>query len=158
MLREEGVVIALEEKYALVRGTRKKACGSCQGESSCGTLSGGLGHRETRFLALNPLGAQVGQRVMLELREGAFLRASFTLYIVPLIGLMVSGIITRAVLLALDFGQAAEGWAALAGFLGMGLTFWLQKQRQMSSSEQDAQRPVIADILSPPPEVRYSVD
>ncbi|MBF0588417.1 MAG: SoxR reducing system RseC family protein [Magnetococcales bacterium] len=150
MMREEGVVMELQESLALVRGVQKSACGSCHAESSCGTLSGGLGRRETRFLARNPLGAQVGQRVLLEVEEGQFLRASFILYVVPLVGLMVVGITARSILLALGFGSGAEGLAGLAGLAGMGGTFFLLQRRfKTNDPNRTDQQPLIAEILSP---------
>ena len=110
MMREEGTVIALEGDLAVVLGQRKKSCGNCAGESSCTTLSVGAGKRENQFRAVNRAGAKVGERVVLEISEKVFLKASGMLYGLPLLALIRQHIVNPALLLTGHFNDDFLLW------------------------------------------------
>ncbi|MBF0453825.1 MAG: SoxR reducing system RseC family protein [Magnetococcales bacterium] len=149
MLREEVLVVAVEGAYAMVSSQRKSACGSCQAESSCTVLSGGGGKRDTRIRAMNPVGAQVGQRVELEVSEQQFLKASFLVYLLPVISLIFFGILGRS--LAVGLGVApdmAEGVGGLVGVVALLLTFFGLSRFNDHLEGDDSRRPVIRKILT----------
>ncbi|MBF0145090.1 MAG: SoxR reducing system RseC family protein [Magnetococcales bacterium] len=129
MIQEEVVVIALEGDHAIVAGQRQKSCGSCHQEGACSTLSFGAGFKEIRLRAENHIGARIGDRVILELSERHLLRASFLVYIVPVIALFVGGFFVRY--LALRAGMppgTAEGIGGAAGMLSLGMVLVLLKR------------------------------
>lgn len=153
MMREEVLVVAIEnEKYAMVSSQRKSACGSCHAEASCGVLSGGTTKRDTQIRAMNPIGAQVGQRVELEISEEQFLKASFLVYLLPVLSLIFVGLFGRYVAERLGFApDAAEGIGGLAGVLALGVTFFGLSKLNDSIEGDDTRRPVIRRILSGTP-------
>jgi len=147
MLREQGFVVGLDGKYALVSSYRQSACGSCHAQASCSTLSAGLGNRENRIRALNPIGAEVGEQVVLEISEKSFLRASFLVYGMPVAALIGVGSLVRALMLNMDMAvAAAEGGGAIAGLLALVFSFvWLNRQNTRLENDPTTQ-PVIASL------------
>lgn len=131
MLQETGIVIkVLEstadgESWALVETWRQSACGQCHSQQNCGvsTLSQWFGRKAMHIKALNQAQAQVGEEVILSMREDAFLRGSLLVYMLPLLTMfLIAGI----------YQSFAGSWwpqselftilAALIGFLtGLGL-------------------------------------
>jgi sigma-E factor negative regulatory protein RseC len=149
VLREEVLVVAVEGDYATVSSQKKSACGSCHAEASCSVLSGGGGKHDTQIRAMNPIGALVGQRVELEISERQFLKASFLVYVLPIISLIFFGIFGS--FLAEQMGVApdsAEGIGGLLGVIALVLTFWgLSKLNDLIEGD-DRQRPVIRRVLT----------
>ncbi|MBF0446083.1 MAG: SoxR reducing system RseC family protein [Magnetococcales bacterium] len=150
MLREEVLVVAVDGLYAIVSSQRKSACGSCHAEASCSVLSGGKTKYDTQIRAMNPIGALVGQRVELEISEQQFLKASFLVYVLPIIYLLFFGVLARH--LAVNyFGvapQAAEGIGGLAGVIALVLTFFGLSKLNSHIEGDDSRRPVIRKILT----------
>ncbi|MBF0401461.1 MAG: SoxR reducing system RseC family protein [Magnetococcales bacterium] len=146
MLREEGVVVAVEGDYALVVSQRKSGCGSCQGEASCSTLSGGLGNKAARIRARNPLHAEVGERVVLEMTEAHLLRASFLVYGLPVIALVLGGLLSRSLALSLGVGDS-ESAGALGGLLALVASFYGLYRYNQHLRDDDTKNPVIARVI-----------
>jgi sigma-E factor negative regulatory protein RseC len=149
VLREEVLVVGVEGIYAWVSSQRKSACGSCQAEASCSVLSGGGGKRDTQVRAMNPIGAEVGQRVELEISEQQFLKASFLVYVLPIISLIFFGVFGRY--LAEQFGVApdlAEGVGGLLGVVALVLTFLGLSKLNDHIEGDDSRRPVIRRVLT----------
>lgn len=79
---EKGVVILREQNRITVSMKRSEACAKCR------ACVAGLGEREMRLVAKNECGADVGDIVRIELREGVFIRAALILYGIPLVFMM----------------------------------------------------------------------
>jgi len=86
---EEGEVIAVEGKQAKVRIKCSPACDSCSSHKTCGLL----GEGEMVLTALNSVGASRGERVRVSLKVEGEVKASFILYLVPLVGLVAGALI-----------------------------------------------------------------
>ncbi|MBF0193767.1 MAG: SoxR reducing system RseC family protein [Magnetococcales bacterium] len=150
MLREEVLVIAVDGNYAMVSSQRKRACGSCHAEASCSVLSGGGTKHDTQIRAMNPVGALVGQRVELEISEKQFLKASFLVYVLPIISLLFFGVFARHLAVhyfAVD-PKAAEGVGGLVGIIALVLTFFGLSKLNTHIEGDDSRRPVIRRILT----------
>lgn len=147
MLREEGIVVALEGAYALVVNQRKGGCGGCHSEASCGVLSGGLGKKAAGIRARNPLNAEVGERVVLEMTESHLLRASFLVYGLPIVALVVGGVLFRSLSLSLGIGDS-ESVGALGGLAALLFSFYGLHRYNQHIRNDDSQHPVIARIIS----------
>lgn len=147
MLREEGIVVGLEGAYALVSNQRKRTCGNCHAEASCATLSGGLGKKAVKFRALNPIQAEIGERVVLEITESHFLRASFLVYGTPILSMVLVGSLARA--WALSWGGVdSESVGAVAGLLAMVLSFYGLYHYNGHIQDDASQQPVIRRVVS----------
>lgn len=95
MLETEGVVVKLGADGAYVETTRASSCGTCSSQQSCGTssLSQLLGGNTKPFKVLNPIGAAVGEHVVIGLEESALLRSSLLSYALPLLLLMAGALL-----------------------------------------------------------------
>ena len=119
------VVVDVANGEALVRGQRATACGSCAGKSSCSTL-GSWVERFAEMRVANPLGANIGDEVTIEVPDGEFLRAALRLYGAPMLGFFAAGFATRAMAFAMG-ASSPELWAACGALTGMaGVFMWLR--------------------------------
>lgn len=128
MIEEQAVVISCEGEFAWVETRRQSACGQCAVNKGCGTsvLAKVLGNRRARVRALNRIGAQAGESVVIGLEEAAFLRGSLAVYMLPLLTLFLGGLFGELAAVRLSPG---EEWPVLLGALaGGGLGFvWLKR-------------------------------
>ncbi|QKT02403.1 SoxR reducing system RseC family protein [Ectothiorhodospiraceae bacterium 2226] len=129
MIEERATVVAREGTHAWVERERQSACGSCSVNKGCGTgvLAQVVGRRYTRLKAMNPVDAQPGDTVVLGVAEGALVQGSLAVYLVPLLGLFVFGLLgeTLAVQLNVAAGDALVAAFGVAG-LALGLA-WLRR-------------------------------
>lgn len=128
MIEERGEVTAVEPPYAMVVTQRRSSCGSCT-TKGCGTatLSQLFATRSQALKVLNPVDARIGEQVVLGLEEGALLRGSLAVYMVPLLLMIAGGVLGEALAttLALEITEYLSLPAAAAGLLA-GL-FWVRR-------------------------------
>jgi len=112
-LTEQGDVVRLEGDLAIVVIRRGEACGHCAAAGACHALSG---EALQELTATNPIGAAVGDRVEVEIREGLALRAVGWAYALPTV--IVLGVALGAYrLLAPRLSADGAGLAASAAAL-----------------------------------------
>ncbi|RRQ21197.1 SoxR reducing system RseC family protein [Thiohalobacter thiocyanaticus] len=127
MIEEQALVIEAADGTAWVETRRQSVCGQCAANKGCGTsvLARVMGNRRSRVRALDPIGVRPGQTVRIGLEEGAFLRGSMALYLLPLLTLFLGGLLGEVLAARLDIVQ--EWPALLGGLAGGGLGFlWLR--------------------------------
>lgn len=132
MLTEQAQVIALESEGVRVETVRRSACSSCRSQSGCGQkLLAEIGQGQ-RFQVVsgNPLQLllQPGDIVELGVDENSFLQASAMIYLLPLLGLILSSAMA-------DAAGMIESLVIVAGLLGLLLGFlvvrgWSRRGRQ----------------------------
>lgn len=122
-----GVIKALEGRMAVAVTTREDACGHCKARESCEAL-GGTGANAT-VRALNLIDAQIGDRVTIAMASKSLLKASFMIYMVPILAL-IGGILLG--FLATRISGVNENLAVgIAATLSLGVAFvWLRKKGQ----------------------------
>ena len=141
-------IIAVSDTQAVVRGERRSACGGCAGEKACATL-GSWSSAPVELTVDNPLHAEVGDRVVVALPDGAIGRTAFRLYALPLLLFVLAGG-------SIELLLSPSRWAPLAAFLFGIVAIALYFRRLWSRRDHsDAQsRPTIvrhADPCPPPP-------
>ena len=142
MIEETGRVVEVRGDTAWVETERVSSCTGCAGKTGCGTalLARVFGNRRNRVQALNPVRAATGEQVVIGVQEGALVRGSAIMYLVPLTGLLAGAVI----------GQSAGGTEllsivlALVGF-GGGLV-WLRWFGQQTRSDAQYQAQVLRRI------------
>lgn len=144
MATEEGIVIKLDRDSAWVRATKTGACESCSSRSSCHVLGGG---NEMEISAINAAGAQIDDRVVLSFDTPSLLKASFLLYIVPIIALMFGAVVGHAVSMPLQLDQSIGSCVAAFLFFGLSVVFIKSKGNAMGKKIQ--YRPHIIRVLKP---------
>lgn len=103
-MTENGVVVELKNKYAIVRIGRNSACGAC---GKCGMTDK---QKHVDFFVENVLNAQVGDTVSVEIPEGKSATLALVAYILPLVPALISMFVGFALKLA--------DWVALLMFAG----------------------------------------
>jgi len=134
-MEEEGIITELKGEMARVAITPKSACAHCSARAIC-IQSGDEVYTE----AINPLGAQVGDMVKVEMPAGSVYRSTFLLFLMPL------------VILALGFGLARrvglpQGISILVGTCLAGGWFVLLGRIEKRKSQRRP-RPVIKGFLN----------
>jgi sigma-E factor negative regulatory protein RseC len=95
MLEAEGVIVKIGQEGVFVETSRASACGGCSSKEGCGTstLSQLLGSKTSSFKVLNPIGAALGERVVIGMEEAALLKSSLLVYLLPLAFLLTGAIL-----------------------------------------------------------------
>ncbi len=139
MIEERGEVTAVNPPYAMVVTQRSSSCGSCS-TKGCGTrsLNALFPERSQEMKVLNPVEARVGDHVVLGLEEGALLRGSLAVYIVPMLTLIIGGVLGETLASALSFPHSSELLSLTAAFFGlMAGFFWVRRLgRRMSTDHR----------------------
>jgi sigma-E factor negative regulatory protein RseC len=140
MATEEGIVTALGDGVATVRTTPSAACKSCSAHGSCHANGD-----EREVEVLNPIGAGCGDRIVLNLSSGAFLRATFLLYIVPIIGLMLGAGLGHYAAPFLGINPSLS--AAMAAFACFGLAVGFVRFQGDRMARRSRYRPAIIRVI-----------
>lgn len=131
-MRKTGIVKTVGEitEVAIIR---ESACGE-----NCANCKGGCTPGETVIIAENELGAEIGDRVILEIQDKNAITAAFIAYIIPLVVLLVaSGVISY-----MGYG---DGMAALCGLGAMAVC--LLANKRITAMKADKFKVRIVDVL-----------
>jgi sigma-E factor negative regulatory protein RseC len=141
MIEETATVISVDDGYAVVETKQRPACGACDSASSCSTslLSGLFKRRHNQLRVANPIHAKPGERVVIGVEEGAFIKVSFLAYLLPLLCMIMMAMLMQ--LVAKHFvWQIGELPQVIGGLLGLISGFFLLRfftgQKQEKSSYQ----------------------
>ena len=136
-----GVVRALEGRMAVAVTTREEACGHCKARGSCEAL-GGTGANAT-VRAFNTVDAQIGDTVTIAMASTSLVKASFMIYMVPILALI--GGIAMGFLVTKVTGVHENLAVGVSGGLSLGAAFlWLRKKGQ----EWGKRREFIPEIIA----------
>lgn len=103
---------------AWVKTTRSSACASCSSKDACHSDGGG---KEMEVEAINTADARVGDRIVLNIKTASLLKATFLLYVFPILAMIAGAVLGQTV--AVMRGSDPSGLSALFGFLFFGLAF-----------------------------------
>jgi sigma-E factor negative regulatory protein RseC len=142
MATEEGVVIKIESTTAWVKTTKTDACKACAARSSCHSMGGG---KEMEVEAINHAGAQVGQRVVLSFDTSPLLKATFLLYVFPILTMIAGAFVGQN--LAPNFNVDSSFMSAIFGFLFFGITILFVRSKGNKLSKKDEYRPKIIRVI-----------
>ena len=141
MATEEGIVIAASCGTATVKTTKSSACAGCASKDSCNTMGSG----EMTVDALNEPGAVAGDRIVLSFDTASLLKATFLLYVFPILAMIVGAVIGQEIALSVDVDVSAG--SVVMGFLFFILAIFFVKARGNRLAEKDAYKPKIIRIL-----------
>lgn len=138
MAREVGVVTKIKGGNAVVKTQRAAACEGCSEKSTCHSMGGG---KEMEIEALNPVHAEVGDRVTLEFASGRMLQLSLLLYIFPIAALLAGAMIGNQT--AAVFDMDASIFSAVVGFAGFFLALGAIMALEKRARRSDKFKPTI---------------
>jgi len=144
-LTKTGVVKAVQGRMALVVTTHEPECESCSAKEGCSTLGGSGVNREVR--ARNTARAQVGDVVKISIRGSSFLKATFLVYMVPILG-VIGGTLLGYFLANLLAGNKDLLVGIFAGLGLVGSFLWVRKKGE-KLSEKSEYLPEIISKRSP---------
>jgi len=139
---EEGIVIDVKGEIARIKTQKTGACESCSVQSSCHTFGGG---KDMEVDAINVAGARIGDRVVMGFETGSLVKASFLLYLLPILSMMAGGFLGQEVAPVLGFNPA--GLSVGAAFLFLGLSFLFVKDKGHRMGRKESYKPKIIRIL-----------
>ena len=159
MIERRARVVRVEAAQVWVAAASETACGGCAEQAGCGAgaLNRWLAGRQRLLRLDRPAAAgtgevRVGDMVTVGIREAALVQSAVALYLVPIVAMLVSALVARA-LAAPGWVDPAAGAAALAGLLG-GLAFnrsrlagrWIRGWQPVLLN-QDPSRPAASDRI-----------
>ncbi len=134
--KEKGTVIGISGQKAKIKLAKSMACEGCPGYGLCSMLS----KRYMMLEAENPLGAKMGQDVVVSIQTESELKASLIIYGVPTISLFIGAILGYY----LNLLKNQELSACILSIFFVALTFLGIRQY----SKKYSFRPVITEISS----------
>lgn len=130
MIEEQGRVLSAKDGEVWVETVRSSACGSCQARAGCGQAllqRFGAGRQQGFIRALSEMPLQIGDQVIIGVPEDAVVKASFTVYLLPLLTLFAFALVADGMGLA-EPAVVGLGFLGLAcGFAGVRWYAWLQR-------------------------------
>jgi len=142
MVTEEGIVIKMDGESAWVKATRTGACESCSARSSCHVMGGG---KEMEVSAINAAGAQVDDRVVMSFGTAPLLKATFLLYLVPILAMMAGAVIGQVLEIPLKLDPAIG--SPLLAFLFFILAVIFVRSKGNALGRRREYRPQIIRVL-----------
>lgn len=129
MIEEQARVTQVADDEIWVETQRKPTCGQCAANKGCGTavLQNVLGNKRTRLRVLSDIPVKAGDEVIIGLQEGAFLKGSFAVYLLPLVLMFVFGLLGETLstqLLLTNSNAASISFAILGIVIG---ALWLRR-------------------------------
>lgn len=139
-MQVEGIVTRLEGERAFVQVARQSGCGRCHEAGGCksGQREDPQAQRCNEYALENVCDARLGNRVTVEVPEGATLRAVLFAYVLPVLAFVVFSGLGQLVF-GSDFG------AFVAGLAGLGLAVFVM--RRYGSGGRNKQHPRIVSVI-----------
>jgi sigma-E factor negative regulatory protein RseC len=142
MATEKGIVFKVTDDIAWVKTSRSSACESCSERKSCHVSADG---KEMEVEAINAIGARVDDKVVLYMKSSALLKASFLLYVFPIIVMLLAALLGQQAAPRLDLNPTAL--APVGGIAGFILAFLFVRRKSRQMGECQDYKPKIIRIL-----------
>jgi sigma-E factor negative regulatory protein RseC len=140
---EQGVILRTDSHTAWVKTVRSSACEGCSAKGSCHTMGGG---QDMEVKALNIAGARVGDRIVLSYETPSLLKATFLIYVFPIILLIAGALLGQMLALYLNLNSSAL--SILLGFAFFFIALIFVKVRANKMAQKNAYQPKVIKILN----------
>ena len=145
MATEQGIVIGVESAgpgTARVKTVQPSACKACASRDSCGTGPG----KEREVDVINSVGAKCGDVIQITMETGALLKATFLLYVFPILFMLVGGAIGNLIGLQLSYDPSLVSAGVAIGMFILAMAFVRLRADKMALKTK--YRPKITRIIS----------
>ena len=143
MATEQGIVIRADSSAAWVKTVKTGDCAGCTARGSCHSL-GSSGEREVE--AINVAGAREGDRILLLFETSSLLKATFLLYVFPILLLVIGAVLGQTMASRLDFSPS--GLSLLTGFSFFLAAVLIVKTLANKMARKQEYRPKVIKILA----------
>jgi len=140
---EQGIVIKTDSSAAWVKTIKTGDCAGCSARGSCHSLGN---NDEMEVKAINEAGAKAGDRIVLLFETSSLLKATFLLYVFPILLLIIGAAIGQELAPHIDFNPS--GLSALTGFSFFIVAVLIIKARANKMALKKEYRPKIIKILT----------
>jgi len=137
---EEGIITALTDTGAWIKTQENSACAACSARNSCKADGG-----ESKVEVRNDVNARLGDRVIIHFNTASLLKATFLLYIVPILGLLAGAVLGQKI--AQLYSIEGSLPSVIAGFSCFLATVLWVKFRARQLSGQASYQPRITRII-----------
>ena len=143
MAQTTGIVIRINtDGKADVVANKQGDCGSCSSSNSCHTSKAA---KKMTTAAINPMGAEPGDIVAIDVSTGQLLKGMAVIYLLPVVGLLIGAILGANVKESVALSET--GSALLFGGIGLALGFGAVITLSKLLAANDAYTPVISRII-----------
>ena len=143
MATEQGIVLRTDSEAAWVKTVRSSSCEGCTAKGACHSMGSG---NEMEVKALNTAGARAGDRIVLSFETASLLKATFLIYVFPIILLIVGAALGQMLALLTEFSPSAL--SVLLGFVFFFTALFIMKSRADKMARKNAYQPKITKILN----------
>jgi len=143
MATEQGIVIKTDTGTAWVKTVKSGSCAGCSARRSCNAMGG---DNEMEVNAINEAGAKLGDRIVLSFKTSSLLKASFLLYVFPILLLIIGAAIGQEIAPKFDFSPS--GFSAIIGFAFFFAALLIIKTTANKLAKKNDYRPKIIKILN----------
>lgn len=140
MVKEQGIIKKIKGKKVVIRVQQTSACTHCKSKGSCD-----VSKREMLIDVDNNLGAKEGDLVELSVPEGAVLKLSFLIYIMPIIALIIGAFAGWVIAESLKTDTTFA--SIVGGGLCIGLSFYVLKKINKKAEYEEKYFPRMIRIL-----------
>lgn len=144
MIQETGIVEHIEEEYAFIKAERSGTCKSCSSQSMCNPSDG---KEYVIVQAVNRIGAKPGDSVKFEVPASSFLKASFLVYVFPLIALMMGAIVGKIAYPTFKESFTKDGTSALFALIFLIISILVVKVAGKKTNDDEKYFPKIISII-----------
>jgi sigma-E factor negative regulatory protein RseC len=143
MATEHGIVIRTDSGEAWVKTVKSGSCEGCSARGGCHSLSDS-GDMEVN--AINEAGAKVGDRIVLSFETSSLLKATFLLYVFPILLLIIGAGIGQET--APYFNVNPSGFSAIIGFSFFFAAVLVIKVKANKMAKKNEYRPKIVKVIT----------
>lgn len=142
MATEQGTVVKTDNGVAVVKTRKSEACAGCASRNACNAMG-----NDVEVEALNRIGAKQGDDVVLQIQTRPFLKATFILYLFPILCMMAGAMAGEKLAPAFDFDKSVL--SAILAFASFFISIWIVKAKGKEMGKKEEYRPKIIRILKP---------
>ena len=153
MATEQGIVIKADSRAAWVKTVKTGDCAGCTARDSCHSMGNSV---EMEVKAINEAGAKEGDRILLLFETGSLLKATFLLYVFPILLLIIGAVLGQEMASRLDFSPS--GLSALTGFAFFFAAVLIVKTKANKMARKKEYRPKVIRILARAGQQDHGVD
>jgi sigma-E factor negative regulatory protein RseC len=140
MLEESAIVVKIDKGQVWVVGAQSSGCSGCVQKTGCTSNALASTLKKKPVPVDNELSLQIGDNVIVAIEEGELLRAAFSLYLLPLIALLVGAGLADSLIGDIAF---ADLWIALSAFASLAVAFLAMHTIQQRALLDYHARPVV---------------
>lgn len=143
MATEKGIVIKADSRTAWIKTVKSGDCAGCSARGSCHAMGNS---DEMEVEAINEAGAKAGDRIVLSFETSSLLKATFLLYVFPILLLIVGAAIGHTTAPNFDFNPS--GFSAIMGFIFFFAAVLVVKARANKMAKKKEYRPKVIKIIN----------